>query len=103
MLSHHRFAFGGLGVFNSYNNAWIHIISAVAFANALYSDSVLDHDTVAYFPVLHDTRFEVRYTAKPHVDRRSSKLPSQSASEYGLASKELDLHILIPILVHALR
>jgi hypothetical protein len=58
ILSHHTFAVWGLGIFNSYKSVCIHIISAVALANALYSDSILDLETVACFLALQDTRFD---------------------------------------------
>jgi hypothetical protein len=58
ILSHQTFAVCGLEIFNSYNNVCMHIISAVAFASALYSDSVLDLDIVAYFLALHETEFD---------------------------------------------
>jgi hypothetical protein len=42
--------------------------STVALANDLYSSSVLDLETVAYFLVFHDIRLEPRNTAKPLAD-----------------------------------
>jgi hypothetical protein len=60
ILSHHTLFVEGVEIFSSYNKVCIHIISAVAFAKALYSDFVLDLDIVAYFLALHETRFDPR-------------------------------------------
>ena len=54
------------------------MISAVAFANALYSAYVLDLETVACFLALQDIKFGPKKTAKPPVERRQ---PAQSESE----------------------
>jgi hypothetical protein len=54
----------------------------------LYSASVLDLDTVAYFLTFHETRFDPTYTAKLPVDLLSS---AQSASEKALTIMEEDL------------
>ena len=70
---------------------WTQIISAVAFAKALYSASVLDLDTVACFFAHHDIKFGPKNTAKPPVDRLSSKHPAQSESENALTSVDEDL------------
>jgi hypothetical protein len=56
----------------------------MALSNALYSDFVLDLDTVACFLALQDTRFDLRYTVKPLVDLWSSRQHVQSASDMHL-------------------
>jgi hypothetical protein len=63
----------------------------VAFARDLYSASVLDLDTVAYFLALQEIRLGPKYTAKPPVDLLSSTHPAQSASEKALMRVENDL------------
>jgi hypothetical protein len=57
------------------------MISAVAFASALYSDSVLERETVACFLALQEMRLPPKNIAYPPVDQWSSTLPAQSASE----------------------
>jgi hypothetical protein len=72
------------------------IISAVAFAIALYSATVLDRATVACFHALQDIRLEPKKMAKPPVDRLSSILPAQSASENALTRNEFLFGIVRP-------
>jgi hypothetical protein len=48
------------------------MISAIAFATALYYASMLDLDTVGCFQALQETKFEPRKITKPPVERRSS-------------------------------
>ena len=56
------------------------MISNVAFANDLYSASVLDCATVCCFFEHHDIRFLPKYTKYPPVERRSIVDPAQSES-----------------------
>jgi hypothetical protein len=57
---------------------------------------VLDLETVVCFRALHEIRLEPKKTTKPHVDRRSSVHPAQSASVKVLTRTEDDLLILNP-------
>ena len=74
------------------------MISAVVFANALYSASVLDLETVACFLALQDIKLDPKNTAKPPVERLSSRQPAQSESEKALISAEDDLLKFRPML-----
>ena len=73
------------------------MISAVAFANALYSASVLDLDTVACFFAHQDIRLGPKKIANPPVDRLSSRHPAQSESEKALTSVDEDLLKVRPV------
>ena len=57
------------------------MISAVAFATALYSASVLLLDTVACLRAAQAIKLGPKKTACPPVDCLSSGLPAQSTSE----------------------
>jgi hypothetical protein len=96
MLSHHSRAAAGCCIWSSANNFCTHIISAVALARALYSASVLERGTVAYFLAHQEIRFEPRNTANLPVDRRSSTQPTQSTSEKALTNIEEDRLIFSP-------
>jgi hypothetical protein len=75
----------------------------VALAIALYSDSMLDVETMAYFQAVHNTRFDPKKTANPLVDLLSSILPAQSASEKALTKLDNDLCMCNPIRVHCFK
>jgi hypothetical protein len=51
------------------SNYCTHINSSIAFANALYSTSMLDLDTLGCFLVLHEIKFLPRYTAKSESEK----------------------------------
>jgi hypothetical protein len=57
------------------------MISAVVFANALYSASVLDQDTVDCFFAFQEIRLFSRNIANPPIELMSSTLSAQSTSE----------------------
>jgi hypothetical protein len=59
----------------------IHDSSAAALARALYSALVLDLATVCCFLQVQEIKLSPRKIQYPHVERRSSRLPTQSASE----------------------
>jgi hypothetical protein len=63
------------------------MISVVALAIALYSASMLLRDTITYFRALQAIKLGPRNTAYPPVDRLSSGLLAQTASE-----KQIGLH-----------
>ena len=74
------------------------MISAIALANALYSGSVLDRDTVACFLAHHEIKLGPKNMANPLVERLSSRQPAQSESEKALTRVEDDLLKLRPML-----
>ena len=76
---------------SSFSSGCTHMISVIAFANALYSASVLDRETVACFLAHHEIKLGPKKTAKPPVERLSSRHPAQSESEKALTRVEGDL------------
>jgi hypothetical protein len=76
-----------------------HYLGVVAFATALYSTSVLDRETVFYFPALHETRFVPTNIAYPPVDLMPSRDHVQSVSEKPLTNNDPHFAILRPIRV----
>ena len=59
----------------------IQMSSAMALAKLLYSDSVLDRATVHCFLEDQEMRFDLKKMAYPLIERRSSGLLAQLASE----------------------
>ena len=90
MLSHQKHEICFLVTPSSPNRDSTQIILAVAFARDLYSATVLDLETVAYFVALQEIRLGPKKIAKPHVEHRSSKSPAQSTSEKALSNVEED-------------
>jgi hypothetical protein len=66
---------------NSLSKDYTHMISLVPLATVLYSASVLLRDTISCLRALQEIRFGPKNIAYPPMDRRSSGLPAQSASE----------------------
>jgi hypothetical protein len=95
-LSHHNLAAGGWGILNSLSKVYNHISFVVAFANDLYSASVLDPGTVACFLELHEIILGPRNIANPPVDLWSLGHPAQSASENLLSKSDEDFTNLMP-------
>ena len=77
-LSHYRVGTDFIGTRSSRNKVSSQVNSATVSANALYSDSVDDQDTVFCFLADYETRLDPRYIAYPkrmtRVWRRSSGL-----------------------------
>jgi hypothetical protein len=61
---------------SSFSKDWIHINSALAFAKALYSDSVLDLETISCFLDAHDNILQPRKVQYLDVDFLSSGQPA---------------------------
>jgi hypothetical protein len=80
ILSQKRAGADGKKTPSSESKDWSHVSSAAALAIALYSDSVLDQETVGCFLELQEIRFVPRKTQNPEVDFRSSGHPAQLAS-----------------------
>jgi hypothetical protein len=81
MLSQYKIGGSGDITSSSRRSVCIQVNSAAVFAMALYSDSVLDRDTVGCFLELQDKMFLPRMTQYPEVERRSSGQLAQSESE----------------------
>jgi hypothetical protein len=65
--------------------------SAIAFARALYSTSVLDIAVIVCLLALQETSLVPKNTTNPPLDLRSFGHPAQSASANMLIVVELDL------------
>jgi hypothetical protein len=76
---------------NSFSKDCIQGASAAPFANALYSVSVDDQETLGCLRALQEMRLGPKKIANPPVDRRSSTLPAQSTSVKILSNAEDDL------------
>jgi hypothetical protein len=64
--------------------------SVVTLAKALYSASVLDQDTVAYFLELHEIKLGPKNTTNCPIDLLSFGHPAQSAHENPLRTMDDD-------------
>ena len=71
---------------SSVNSCRIHTFSWVAFDKAMYSASILDNATVGCFLELHVVAPPESIDTYPEIDRLSSILLPQSASEYNVMS-----------------
>jgi hypothetical protein len=89
-LSHYRHDRSRRVTPSSRTRASTQINSAVAFASALYSASVLERDIVGCFLALQEIKLGPMKMANPPVERLSSRSPAQSASEYALRRVEVD-------------
>jgi hypothetical protein len=63
----------------------------VTLAKALYSDFVLDYETVACFLQLQEIRLGLINTVKPRVDHLSLGHTAQSAFEKSLRTTDVDI------------
>ena len=88
-----------IGIWRSLSRNNIYDSSAAECANDLYSDSVLDLATVCCFLALHEMRSFPRKTHSPDVDRWSSGLPAQLASEKQVRVSVDDFVNMIPWLM----
>lgn len=70
------------------HNSWrSHIISLTAVDATIYSDSVVDVETVGCLAVLHVTAPPESRNTYPVVDLLVSRSPAKSASEYSGAAR----------------
>ena len=79
-----------MGNFSSSISDLIQVTSGVRSAKALYSDSVLDHDTTFCFLEAHEINVSPRKTYYPAMDFLSSMLMAQSASENPTISRSVE-------------
>jgi predicted RNA methylase len=98
-LSHHKHGLSSSLTPSSLRIDCTQAISAVAFAMVLYSDSVLDLETVGCFFALQAIKLGPKNIANPLVDSLSSTQPAQSASEKALIILDFDLLNARPVLI----
>jgi hypothetical protein len=72
--------------------------SVVALAIALYSTSLLERETMGFFLVHHEIRFDLKKTTKPPILLRLSEQPAQSTFEKTLNMVEDNLRTRRPAL-----
>ena len=96
-LSHHKTGTRCCATPSSLSSDSTQMGSVAPLARALYSASVLDLEIVGCFFELHEIRFGPTKIAKPHVDRRSSGHPAQSASRTILILVEMAFRKFRPV------
>ena len=96
-LLNHKTGGRGRDTSSSLSQDCTYVASAAPFARALYSASVLDHETVGCFRALNETKLGPKKTRKLPVERMSLAHPTESASMKTLRSVELYRWMLNPV------